>query len=561
MAQRWLVRVLVVCLGLLGPHWTFAAGGAVATAHPLATAAAAQVLRDGGTAIDAAVAAALVLGVVNPQSSGLGGGGFAVWRESDGTVGSLDFRESAPSFFVADTFAQPERDSARGAWSVGLPGEPAGLAALHKEGGRLPWARLVDPARILAQDGFPVSADLAAALGRRSAEVLRDPGLASDFASGRRVFVQGELCRRSALGRTLAWLGEHGGDGFYRGPLAVSIEGFLRRSGAPWPEGELKNYKVRVREPLRATTAGRTVVGMGPPSSGGFTIMETLGILEAAGHPSMERGSLPWVRTLVGALRHGFADRATYGSDPDRGPFPRDALLDPALHQRLAARIPAKGPVALREAGLAAERGDLASLLPTDGGTSHLSVMDGEGGAVALTTTVNLDLGALIQDPHTGILLNDEMDDFATHPGVPNAFGLVQSARNAPSAGMRPLSSMSPTLVLDDQGRAVLAVGGAGGPRIISGTLLALLDVVHHGSSLDQALAAPRVHHQWLPDQIDLEPGFAEATAGALRAEGFRVEPGQGRAVVQAVAWDPKTGQWSAAADPRAGGSAEVLAP
>ncbi len=535
--------------------------GAVATAHPLGTAAGEAMLRAGGNAFDAAVAAALVVGVVNPQSSGLGGGGFAVYKTADGAPASLDFREMAPSFFAKEMYEDGSKDPQRGPWSTGIPGEPAGLAALHRAGGRLPWADVVEPARVAAAEGFEVGPDLARALARRADRVLADEGLRADFAPDGVVLKEGETCVRAALGETLAYLQAHGGDAFYRGPLAISVAGFLAGQGTPWTADELAAYTVRERPALTGAYRGHGVHAMGPPSSGGIAIVQMLRFLEATGHHELDPGGAEHVRGLLHGMAHAFADRATYGGDPDFADVPVAALLAEDLTGQLLERTPEAGPVPLREAGWAGITGASKVLLNDDGGTSHLSVLDGEGGAVAMTLTINLDFGSLQADPGTGIVLNDEMDDFAAVTGKPNAFGLVQGEANAPAPGKRPLSSMSPTLVTDADGRVVLAAGAAGGPRIITATLQTLLHVVDRGMGPEDALAAPRVHHQWLPPKVWAEGGLAAEARAALAAEGFAFVDSRGLAVAQAVTFDPATGAFAAGADPRAGGSGAVVAP
>jgi len=511
--------------------------------------------------MDAAIAVALTIGVVRPQSSGLGGGGFAVYHLPDGTVATLDFREMGPSFFTPELYETQGRDSRRGPWSTGVPGEAAGLAALHRLGGVLPWSDLVAPAQRLASEGFAVDRDLAAALKRNREGVLSDPGLAAVFVRDGEVLEEGSLCTRPALAETLSYLAAHGGDALYRGPLAIALSGFLARQGLPWTPDELAAYEVRSRPALVGAYRGHRVYAMGPPSSGGLAMLETLGILERRSHHKMAFGTVAWTRLFVAALSHSFADRAAYGGDPDHVDVPVAELLDPELHARLARSLPSRGPVGLHQAGLAGERGDTRALLVDDAGTTHISVLDDRGGAVALTTTINLSFGSLQADPQTGIILNDEMDDFAARPGVANAFGLVQGENNRPGPGRRPLSSMSPTLVADEQGRVVLAVGGAGGPRIISGTLQALLGVVDRGLSPAAAVASPRLHHQWLPRTVFVEDSFPQAGRRGLESESFPVD-GLGYAgVVQATTFDPKTGLWSAGADPRASGGARTLQP
>ncbi|MCP4867669.1 MAG: gamma-glutamyltransferase [Proteobacteria bacterium] len=534
--------------------------GAVASAHPLATAAGEAMLRRGGTAFDAAVATALVLGVANPQSSGLGGGGFAVYKTSAGVVSSLDFREMAPSFFTADMYADGAKNSQRGGWATGIPGEPMGLAELHALGGVLPWADVVEPARTAAADGFPVGPDLASALARHTDKVVADPGLKAVFAPEGTILAEGELCTRPSLAETLAYLQAHGGAALYKGPLAISIAGFLAGEGVPWTEAEFAAYTTRERPVLSTSYRGHTIHAMGPPSSGGLAIVQITRMLEAREHHAMAHGSTEWTRTLASAMSHAFADRATYGGDPDFSEVPVEALMAEDLTGKLLERTPEAGPVPLLEAGWAGITGDSKVLLNDDGGTSHLSVLDAHGNAVALTTTVNLAFGSMQADPGTGLVFNDEMDDFAARPGQPNAFGLVQGEANAPAPGKRPLSSMSPTLVTDADGKVVLAVGAAGGPIIITSTLQTLLGVTDRGLSASEALALPRIHHQWLPEMVFVEAGIDAATRDALTAEGFVFQERGHLATAQAVTFDPATSTFDAGADPRAGGAGAVVA-
>ncbi len=536
-------------------------GGVVAAPSDHAAAVGNYILRAGGTAIDAAIATTLALGVVRPQSSGLGGGGFAVYSEMNGSIKSLDFREVGPSFFNKDIYLDSDRDSRRGPWSTGVPGEAKGLAELHRIGGCMTWFDLVEPARALAADGFVVERDLARALVRRSEKILSDEGLSASFSVDGKVLGEGDTCRRTALAETLAYLQLHGGDALYRGPLAVSLTGFLANQGLPWTTEDLANYQVVHREVVTGTYRNYGVYSMGPPSSGGLVLLESLGILEAHESKAAPFGGTSWMRSLLGALRHSFADRAAYGGDPDYVEVPVAELLDEALHQRLAGSIPEKGPVPLNASGLAAERGDLAALVADDHGTAHLSVIDGDGMAVSLTTTVNLDFGSLQADPATGIIFNDQMDDFSAEPGKANAFGLVQGANNRPGAGRRPLSSMSPTLVTDASGRVVLAVGGAGGPRIISGTLQAILGVIDRGLSPEQAVAAPRLHHQWLPNRVFVEDSMPTEGRSHLEAEGFKMAGYDYAGVLQAASFDPDTRTFSGGSDPRASGGVRVWQP
>ncbi|HSD18596.1 MAG TPA: gamma-glutamyltransferase [Anaeromyxobacter sp.] len=532
--------------------------GAVATAHPLASEIAAEVLRGGGSAADAAVAAAFALSVVEPQSSGVGGGGFAlVYSARDGKVYALDFREVAPAAASPDMFAadrdagsRPSR-SLDGGLAVAVPGAVKGYAELARRFGRRPLAALVAPAARLAERGFRASPGYAAAARARLECLAARPAAARELLvrgpDGRpSPPAPGDRIVRRELARTLRLLGRDP-DALYRGPLAERIARAAQDDGGVLAAGDLARYRVRERTPIEGRYRGYRLVSMGLPSAGGAI---AIGLLQALEHEVPREGGYRPVRFLhamVEAEKALFARRTALG-DPAFTPGAA-AVLEEMVSPEQAARLSSR--IGERARPLAAD----APPRREEKHTTHLSVVDGEGNAVAITTTVNFLFGACVVVPGTGILLNDEMDDFDAG-GVPNAYGLVGSGANAPAPGKRPLSSMAPTLVFDPAGKLWLVVGAPGGSTIPTTVAQAISHLVDDGMSLEQALAAPRLHHQWQPDVLRVEPNGLEAeTARALAARGHRLEIAKrpwGNA--QAVRRRPD-GRWEAASDPRYDGA------
>jgi gamma-glutamyltranspeptidase/glutathione hydrolase len=507
-----------------------ASRAAVASDHASASAAGVEVLRAGGNAADAACATALALGVVNPHASGIGGGGFAlVYVARDKKMYALDFREQAPAsirpeMFLRDGKPAPEL-STRGGLAVGVPGEVRGLSELVRRFGKRPFASCVRPAEKLAQHGYPASA--------RLAFVVNGPG-----APGRAQRPEGELAflrraltfkeplavggtvTRPALAATLARLRKDGPQAFYAGPIALDIVAAVKEAGGVMTMEDLRRYAIIDRTPLEIGYRGYRVFAMPPPSSGGIVIAEVLGILSQREKQPAEiaRGSSAHLHLFVEALKHGFADRAHLMGDADFAEVPVARLLDPAYHKQLAARIDDGKVLPQDKYGMGP-----VQAAKNDGGTAHLSVVDEEGNAVALTTTVNTWFGAMVLAGRSGIVLNNQMDDFSLAPGAPNAFGLVGGTQNAVAPGKRPLSSMSPTVVLEgDQVRVV--IGGAGGPTIISGVLQVMLNVLDGKLDAQAASAAPRVHHQWQPPVLRYEADLAADVVAGLERRGHKVQ-------------------------------------
>ena len=544
--------------------------GAVATAHPLASEAAAQVLRDGGNAVDAAVAGALVLSVVEPQSSGLGGGGFAlVWLARERRARVLDFREVAPAAASADMYTRPglpPTPSLDGALAVAVPGAVKGYAELARRFGSMPLARLAEPAALIAERGFRIG-HVYAERARDRAACLRDGGAAAEFlvragapagegasTGGARGSVSwavpapGARLVREDLARTLRALGKDPDD-FYRGRLARRVADAVRARGGILTAEDLARYRVRERAPLEGHYRGYRVITMPPPSAGGAIVLGILGALE----PEQPRagGYRPdrYLHVFIEAEKRLFARRAVFFGDPDQVKGVREeaeAMASPAFAKSLHAEI---GERATPPAELVIDAGA--------GGTSHLSVVDRDGNAVALTTTVNYYFGSCVLVPGTGILLNDEMDDFATSAGAPDAHERTARGRNAVAPGRIPVSSMAPTLVFEPGGRLAMALGAAGGPRIPAAVAQAILHVVDDGMQLDEALAAPRLHSQYTPDVVLVEPnGLDAATARQLQARGHVLQYTPSRWANAHAAGIAASGMREAAADPRYEGEA-----
>ncbi len=520
--------------------------GVVASDHPTASAMGAEVLRRGGTAADAGVATLLALGVLNPFASGLGGGGFCLYRRaSDGDSVALDFREIAPASATRDMYVdrktkEVDRDASRtGGKAVGVPGEAAGLAALHARYGALDWAEVVRPARSLAQRGFYVGELLPKRLARSAEKLDAAGGFRAAFAPGGDWVAHQDVLERPDLGKTLLALETQGPRAFYEGPIAEAIVASVRATGGSMTLKDLATYAVEERAPLRGTYRGHELLTMPPPSSGGIVIIQVLNILSGFDLASMGYGPAA-VHLVVEGLKHAFADRARWLGDADFVKVPVARLISTAYADTLRARIDPKATGELDSYGSDKPPRD-------DSGTSHVSIVDARGDMLACTSTVNTSFGAKVYVPEFGITLNNEMDDFSAQPGVPNAYGLVGNEQNAIAPGKRPLSSMSPTLVLRDDA-PFMAVGASGGPTIITGTLLAILRVIDFGFSPRDAITSPRIHHQWLPHRLFVEPG--DARLDGLDAFGHEVDVRPAFNSVQMVV-RRDDGAWEGVSDPR----------
>ena len=526
--------------------------GAVAADHELASRAGVAILKAGGNAIDAACAAAFALGVVSPAGSGIGGGGFLMYLRhgKDQKAHVLDFRETAPASAHAKMYTQPglpQNASREGGLAVGVPGEVAGCAQAVRLWGKLSLAQVLMPAIHLAKAGFPVGPHLARGLAAHRTQLRRWPRLNLIYAAGGEPLQQGTRLKRPRLAKTLEAIAQHGPDVFYRGWIAQDIVETVRRNGGILTLQDLANYRPKQRTALHTRWQGYDIFLMPPPSSGGITMLQTLQILQRFPIKTWLADPSGDYHTLTEALKHSFADRARYLGDTDFVQVPLAYLRSPTYAKSLAARIQKNAVLPWRSYGS-------PKLPPSaahrDGGTSHISVIDANGNAVALTTTINTSFGSQVVTERSGILLNNQMDDFSTDPGKPNAFGLIQGAANAVAPHKRPLSSMSPTLVARN-GQPVLSIGASGGPTIITGTLQALLHILLAGKDPAYAVSAPRIHHQWFPPLLFMEKSFSDDIIGALRARQHTVHlwP-QGYTAVQAVFVNAHH-QRIAASDPR----------
>jgi len=565
--------ILVLIAGCIGPPRFEEGGlfpapraGMVVSEHALATEVGAAILEQGGNAADAAVATALALAVVHPQAGNLGGGGFAVWVAHDPSQAPrfLDFRETAPAACVPELFLGPdgepvpERSLELGP-GVGVPGSPAGLWALQSELGRLSFEEVAAPAIALAREGFEIDRFLAAELLEERAKLARHPGARALFFVGERPLVAGERLVQPELARTLERFAEQGPEAFYRGETARALVAELAGVEGVMTSADLAAYRVRWREPLRGWFRGLEIVTAPPPSSGGIVLLQVLAMLDGfpldeerirarAEEPDNKVGlsgrALHW---WIEALRLAFADRAEHLGDPDFVDVPVARLLAPEHVTALRVSIGEQANARVRSAPLAP---------PREGGeTTHLSVLDSEGNALSLTTTLNTSFGSGIVARGTGVLLNNQLDDFSIVAGTPNTFGLVGGRANQLAPGRRPLSSMTPVVVRDGGQVVKYVLGSPGGPRIITSVLAVLLRMIVHEQDLVAAVAAPRLHQQWSPTRTRLESGWDPTTRQALLDRGHELEEDEPFGRVQAIAVEIG-GEPVGVSDPRAGGLA-----
>lgn len=521
----------------------------VASASEHATRAGLEILRKGGNAVDAAVAVGLALAVTYPIAGNLGGGGFMVVRTADGKSVAIDYREIAPAKAGRDLYLDasgkviPEA-STTGYLASGVPGTVAGLSLAQERYGKLKWRDVVEPARRLAADGFPVSDTLARTL--RESKLERFPESRRVFLRNGNFYREGEVFRQPDLAATLKRLQQKGPREFYEGRTAELIAEDMRAHQGLITRDDLKAYRPVVREPIRGTYRGYEIVTMPPPSSGGVALIEMLNMLERYDVGALGYNSSRKYHLFTEVMRRAFADRAEYMGDPAFVKLPVAGLTS----KRYAADL-ARGIDLTRATPSAQVKAGRPAAYESPQ-TTHFSVVDAEGNAVSNTYTLNLNYGSGVTVKGAGFLLNNEMDDFTSKPGVPNAFGLIQGEANAIAPGKRPLSSMTPSLVLKD-GKLFLVVGSPGGPTIINTVLQVITNVVDHGMNARQAVSAPRLHHQWLPDAIQVEPyGLSADVAEALRAKGHQIADNpryMGDAEVIMI--DPATGVRLGASDPR----------
>ncbi|MEP6956050.1 MAG: gamma-glutamyltransferase, partial [Chthoniobacterales bacterium] len=557
--QKIVLVYVVLCVGRAQAAWRAPARalhGMVAATERTASQIGVDVMKRGGNAVDAAVAVAFALAVIYPSAGNLGGGGFMMLRKADGSATAIDYRETAPAAATREMFIgadgeliKGEGSSLSGYRAAGVPGTVAGLAlALKQHGsGKLTWSQLIEPARKLAADGFAVT--------HRTERLLREHAdILEPFADSRRIFLrngkpfrEGELLLQPELAATLARLQKEGPREFCEGETARLLAKDMQRHGGLITLDDLRVYSAKERIPLRGSYRGYGIISMPLPSSGGAVLIEMLNILEGFDLKKLTPFSAEYYHLLVETMRRAYADRAEYMGDTDFARVPIEGLVKKDYAERLRSTI---------DRDHASASSDVRAGQP-DGyestQTTHFTIVDAAGNAVSNTYTLNGWFGAGVVAEGTGVLLNNEMDDFTSKPGTPNMFGALQSERNAIVPQKRPLSSMTPTFVLRPDGSLYFAVGTPGGTTIINSVLQVITNVIDHGMNLQKAIDAPRIHHQWMPDEIMTEPlGLSLDTRRALEARGHKFAPRENyMSDSQGIMIEEKTGMRLGASDSR----------
>jgi gamma-glutamyltranspeptidase/glutathione hydrolase len=547
---------------------THAEHAIVASVHELASRAGVEMLQAGGNAVDAAVATGFALAVVHPQAGNLGGGGFMLLRNANGKVHFIDFREKAPAaadekmFLDAQGNVIPRSSSGSssvGYKAIGVPGTVAGFIYAEKQYGKLSIEKVMAPAIKLARDGF--------ALAYEDAQDLKDDKYLAQFPESKRIFLRdgdyyqpGEVFKQPELARTLERLAKDP-DTFYHGAMARELAEEIQKGGGLITAKDLAAYEVRERVPIRGSYRGYEIISAPPPSSGGVALVEILNILEGFDLTKYGNGSAEDIHLEAEAFRRAFYDRADFMGDPDFAKVPVAQLIDKKYAAAWRDSIDASHASVSKDLKRPSfgELERQARLRPVavheSENTTHFSVVDAEGNAVALTTTLNDSFGSRVTAKGLGFLLNDEMDDFTSKPGVPNNYGLIQGSANAVGPGKRPLSAMAPTIVLKD-GKLFLVLGSPGGPRIITTVANILIDVVDFGLDIQEAVNAPRFHHQWLPDEILVEDRLSPDTMNILRSMGHKLTVKHFWGDGECIMIDSKTGERLGASDGRNNGKA-----
>jgi gamma-glutamyltranspeptidase / glutathione hydrolase len=544
----------------------------VASVHELASRAGVEMMQAGGNAVDGAVATGFALAVVDPQAGNLGGGGFMLVRMADGKAHFIDYREKAPAAATANLYLDPhgeviEEASIVGYKAIAVPGSVAGLVYAAKKYGKLPLERVMAPAIKLAGDGYR--------LAWEDAEDLRDDKHLAQFPESRRIFQRdgnyykaGEIFRQPEMVRTLQRIARNPDD-FYRGAMARELAAAVEKGGGLITTTDLAQYEVKEREPVRGTYRGYEIISAPPPSSGGVALIEILNILEGYDLTRFGNRSAQTMHLTLEAFRRAFFDRAEFLGDADFSKIPVAQLIDKRYAAAWRESIDpahASASQGLRRPAIFSQLEQYAALhsavvVREPQHTTHYSVVDPDGNAVAVTTTLNDSFGSRVTAEGLGFLLNDEMDDFAAKPGAPNLYGLVQGPANAIGPGKRPLSSMTPTIVLQD-GKLFLVVGSPGGSRIITTVANILMGVLDYGMNIQEAVNAPRFHHQWLPDVVAVEQWFSPDTVRLLEQMGHQIESSshQSREPYwsdgECIAINLKTGERLGASDARNNGKA-----
>jgi gamma-glutamyltranspeptidase / glutathione hydrolase len=570
--KKLFVFKLILCFLLAGLPFNFAARAAwrepvrgkkamVASQHELASRIGVDVMRKGGNAIDAAIAVALALAVVYPEAGNIGGGGFMLIRFKDGRTHAIDYREMAPKAATRDVFVDKDGNLIKGEGSstvgyraAGVPGTPAGLDLAYQKYGskKIKWRDLVEPARRLAADGYILSHRLANLFKNYQKDLEKYEDSKKIFLNNGKFYEEGDRLVQPELAATLARMQKGGAREFYTGETARLIAEDMRRNNGLMTLEDLKNYQPKERAPLRGSYRGHEIITMPPPSSGGIVLLQVLNMLEQHDVRAMGWASSEKYHLLTEALRRAFADRAEWMGDPDFADVPTEKLIDKKYAQSRGATI----DLTKATPSSTVKFGEIIGREPTE--TTHFTVVDADGNIVTNTYTINDLYGSAVTAKGTGVLLNDEMDDFAARPGKPNLFGLIQGERNKVEGGKRPLSSMMPTIVLRKDGSPWFALGARGGPRIITAVLQSVINMIDHDMNIQQAIDAPRVHHQWLPDELITEPfGMSADTRRALENLGHKfAERPMNIASATGIAIEEKTGVRLGAIDSRSDGEA-----
>lgn len=498
----------------------------VVSQHELASQVGVDILKRGGNAVDAAIAVGLALAVVYPEAGNIGGGGFMLIRMKNGETHAIDYREMAPKAANRDVFVDKdgklikgEGSSTIGYRASGVPGTLAGFDfAFSKYGsGKLKWAQLVEPARRLAENGYKLSYRLAELFKSYQRNLGKYEESKRIFLNGGKFYNEGDTFTQPDLAQTLRRIETQGAREFYTGKTAELIAGDMKAHNGLITLEDLRNYQPKEREALHGSYRGYEVITMPPPSSGGIVMLQVLNMLEGYDIRSMQYNSAAKYHVLTEAMRRSFADRAEFMGDPDFAKVPVATLIDKTYASQRRATIEATKVTPSSSIG----HGEIIGKEPTE--TTHFTVVDEEGNVVTNTYTINDLYGSAVTAKGTGVLLNDEMDDFAAQPGKPNMFGLIQGEKNAVQGGKRPLSSMTPTIVLKKDGSLWFALGARGGPRIITAVLQSVINVIDHDMDIQQAIDAPRIHHQWFPDEVVFEPyGMSPDTIQILKGYGHK---------------------------------------
>lgn len=545
---------------------THAQHAMVTSVHELASQAGVDVMKQGGNAIDSAVATGFALAVVHPAAGNIGGGGFMLIRMNDGTLHFLDYREKAPAAATENMYLDKDGNvipkmSLEGMKASGVPGSVAGMVYAQKKWGKLKLSQVMAPAIKLARDGYPLAFE--------DAQALKDARLGK-FTESKRIFQRngdyykpGEIFKQPELARTLERIAQNPED-FYKGEMAKQIASFESKNGGNITAKDLADYEVKERQPVHGTYRGLDVYSAPPPSSGGVALIETLNILEGYDLQKLGNRSSESMHLTIEAFRRAFYDRAEFMGDPDFSKVPVAELIDKkygvAWRENLSpdkasASADLKRPAAFKELDRYAASHAQPKNVREPEHTTHYSVVDPDGNAVSVTTTLNFGFGSGVTVEGLGFLLNDEMDDFSSKPGVPNGFGLIQGPANAIGPGKRPLSAMTPTIVTSN-GKLLMVLGSPGGPTIITTVANVLMGVVDYGMNIQEAVNAPRFHNQWLPDSTNIERGFSPDTVKALEAKGQKLNQRPYWGDAECIMIDLKSGERLGAPDGRNNGKA-----